>query len=47
MSDKDKYYMISFICIIQMIEINLLIKQKETHRLSKQTHGYQMWGSDK
>ena len=38
---------ISYLCNLKVIEINLLIKQKENHRLSKQTYGYQMWGSDK
>ena len=26
-----------------MIQMNLLIKQKETHRLQEQTYGYQGW----
>ena len=43
--------MISLICgIKKMIQMNLFIKQKQTHRLQKQTYGYQRgkgWGRDK
>ena len=42
-TEKDKYQMISLICRIEnMIQMNFLlfIKQKETHRLQKQTYGY-------
>ena len=45
-SDKKKrwnYHMTSLICGIkkEMIQMNLLTKQKETHRLRKRTHGCQ------
>ena len=34
--------MISLICgIYKMIQMNLLSKQKQTHRFQKQTYGYQ------
>ena len=37
-SEKDKYHMISLICrLLKMIQINLFTKQKQTHRLQKQT----------
>ena len=33
LTEKDKYYMISLICVsLRMLLVNLLIKQKETHR---------------
>ena len=38
MSEEEKYHMISFICEI-MIQMNLFTK--ETHRLQKQSYGYQ------
>ena len=40
---KDKYHMISLICRVQkkMIQTNLFTKQRQTHRLSEQTYGYQ------
>ena len=43
-TEKEKYHMTSLICGIQkeVIQINLLTKQKETHRLRKWTHGF--WG---
>ena len=39
-SDKDKYRMMSLICGIlkKMIQMNLFIKQKPTHRHRKQTY---------
>ena len=38
-TEKDKY-MISLICgIWKMIQMNLFTKQKQTHRLRKQTYG--------
>ena len=37
-SEEEKYHMISFICEI-MIQMNLFTK--ETHRLQKQSYGYQ------
>ena len=41
-SDRDRYHMISLICgIFKMIQMNLFTKQKQTHRLRKQTYGYQ------
>ena len=39
---KDKYPMISLICgIYNMRQRNLFRKQKQTHRHTKQTYGYQ------
>ena len=35
--EKDKYHMISLICEIFKNDTNELIKQKQTHRLQKQT----------
>ena len=42
-TEKDKYHMISLIYEIfkKMIRTNLFTKQKQTHRLRKQTYGYQ------
>ena len=41
-TEKDKYYTIILICgIYIMIQINLFTKQKQIHRLRKQTYGYQ------
>ena len=41
-TEKDKYHMISLTCRIEnMIQMDLFIKQKQTHRLRKQTYGYQ------
>ena len=41
-SQKDKYHMISLICgIYNMTQMNLFMKQKETHRHREQTCGYQ------
>ena len=39
--EKDKYHMISLICGIKKIQMNLFTKQKQTHRHRKQTYGYQ------
>ena len=42
-NQKDKYHMISLICIIfkkKLIQMNLFTKQKQTHRLRKQIYGY-------
>ena len=42
-TEKDKSDMILLICRIskKMIQMNLFTKQKQTHRLRKQTYGYQ------
>ena len=41
-AEKDKYCVMSFICRIwNMTEMNLFMKQKQTHRQGKQTYGYQ------
>ena len=40
-SDKDKYHTISLMESKKMIQMNLFTKQKQTHRLRKQTYGYQ------
>ena len=40
-TEKDKYYMISGRCRILMIQMNPFTKQKQIHRLRKQTYGYQ------
>ena len=41
-SEKDKYNTISFTCrISKIIQMNLYIKQKQTHRHRKQIYGYQ------
>ena len=41
--EKDKYHMILLICgISKTLKMNLLTKQKQTHRCRKQTYGYQM-----
>ena len=38
--DKDKYHMISLIWrILQTKQMNLIPRQKETHRYRKQTYG--------
>ena len=43
MTEKDKYHMILLMCRIlkNVIQTNLFIKQKQTHRLPKQIYGYQ------
>ena len=43
-TEKEKYPMTSFICGIyeEMIQINLLKKQKETYRFGEQAYG--CWG---
>ena len=46
-TEKNKYHMISLICGIlkKITQMNLLTKQKQTHRLRKQTYGYRGgWG---
>ena len=41
-TEKDKYHTIILICgIYIMIQMDLFTKQKQTHRLRKQTYGYQ------
>ena len=41
-TEKEKYHMISLTCRIEnMIQMNIFTKQKHTHRLRKQTYGYQ------
>ena len=42
-TEKDKYHLISLIYVESkiMIQMNLLPKQKQTHRHRKQTYGYQ------
>ena len=40
-TEKDKYHMISHIWIlIKVIQSNLFIKQKQTHRFQNQLYGY-------
>ena len=50
-TEKGKYHRLSLICRIykKTIHMNLLSKQKQTHRQRKQTCGYQRgkWGKDK
>ena len=37
-TEKDKYHMISLICVIyKKIQMNLFTKQKQTHRLRRQS----------
>ena len=41
-TEKEKHHRISLICrIFKKIQMNLFIKQKQSHRVSKQTYGYQ------
>ena len=40
-TEKDKYDTIPVICGIQKEKMNLFTEQKRTHRLWKQTYGYQ------
>ena len=42
-TEKDKYYIIWLVCgiFLKMMQMNLYTKQKQTHRYSKQTYGYQ------
>ena len=41
-SKSDKYHMMSLVCgIYKMIQINLFINEKLTHRHRKQPYGYQ------
>ena len=48
--EKDKYHMISLICVIQnMTQMNLFTKQKQIHRHREKTCGCQGgggWGRD-
>ena len=48
-TEKEKYHMTSLICGIEkeMIQVNLLIKQKETHRLKEQTYGCWGWRNNR
>ena len=40
-SEKDKYHMISlYVESKTLIQMSLFTKQKQTHRLRKQTYGY-------
>ena len=44
--EKDKYHMLSLICgIYNMTQMNLSVKQKQTHRQREQTCGCQGAGS--
>ena len=50
-TEKDKYHMISLICgIYTIIQMNLFMKQKQTHRHRDQTFviakGEEGWGRD-
>ena len=38
-TEKDKYHMVWN--LKKMIQMNLFTKQKQTHRLRKETYGYQ------
>ena len=42
-TEKEKYHMTFLTCIIskEMIQMNMLTKQKETHRLRERIHGCQ------
>ena len=42
-TEKEKFHMTSLVCGIEkeIMQMNLLTKQKETHRLRKQTYGFQ------
>ena len=41
-TEKDKYHMISLVYgILKVNTMKLFSKQKQTHRLRKQTYGYQ------
>ena len=42
-TEKDKYCMLSLICGTWKMEQTNITKQKQTHRYSEQTSGYQ-WG---
>ena len=47
-TEKEKFHMTSLVCGIEkeIMQMNLLTKQKESHRLRKQTYGFQgeEWG---
>ena len=39
--EKDKYHMISLLCEIwKIVQMNLFIEQKQTHRHRKETYSY-------
>ena len=40
-TEKDKYHMISFTCGKKIIKMNFFTNRNQTHRLRKQTYGYQ------
>ena len=40
-SEKDKYDITYMWSLKKKIQMNLFTKQKQTHRLGKQTYGYQ------
>ena len=40
-TEEDKYHLILYMASKKMIQMNLFIKQKQTHRSWKQTYGYQ------
>ena len=42
-TEKDKYHGITYMCNVKkkLIQMNLFTKQKQTHRHSKHTYGYQ------
>lgn len=42
--EKDRYYIISFICRNQKTKINEQTKQKQSHIYKEQTNGSQMAG---
>ena len=39
-TEKDRYYMITLICVILKNDANLSTKQKYSYRCKKQTYGY-------
>ena len=40
-TEEDKYHIILYMASKKMIQMNLFIRQKQTHRSWKQTNGYQ------
>ena len=40
-TDKEKYIYHLYVESSRMVQMNLFTKQKQTHRLRKQTYGYQ------
>ena len=48
-SDRERQilYDITYMWNLQLIQTNLFIKQKQTHRHRKQTYGYQTWKGGK